>query len=164
MATISDIVASGGLLKFKPLLDIGQMECRVIYVTPEAYEWCYSSGELGRPSPNPLEFASLHAAFTDFCAGAPFDLGDHIKRLDLEKEQIDVWEIKTTPPDAVRAFGWFHNYNVFVVTHCEFRKNLKKFKSFQPHKDKVVKFTADKSCKYAPGFGRLKDEKKYFDL
>ena len=162
MATLMELEKNGTLIKFKPLLDPGQLEHRVAYMTKEAWEWCYSSKELGQSKcPNPLAYDSLHAALTDFATGTLLYLDGDIRRLDRKKEKDDIWEIKTRPPDAVRMFGWFYNRNIFVASHCAYKKDIK---NYQPHKIKAGDLRVSLNCFYAPNFGRMENANSYFNI
>lgn len=126
---------------------------------PEARDWCYSSSELGYECPNPNSFHSVFETLSSFARGDVFLLGLDYRRLKKANEQT--WEIKIAPPDSIRVFGWFYNSNVFIATHCEFRNNLKEYKSYTPHKEKIKQTRKDLGVSYHKGLDLKQNEKEY---
>jgi hypothetical protein len=170
MATLERAIKEGKLVKFQATLNlgrkvdlyVGQLAQRVIYMTPEARDWCYCTRELGYQAPNPKAYDIVRATLADFVYGQKFRLGDDIRRLDPNKD--DIWEIKTKPPDAVRVFGWFYRENVFIVSHCAYKVNLPKYKDYKPEIQKV-KDLAEELSFFRSETGKWnKDEKGYFLL
>ncbi|MCK5373743.1 MAG: hypothetical protein KAJ40_00515 [Alphaproteobacteria bacterium] len=162
MATLKQAVNDEKVLKFKAKIDVGELENRCVYVSQEAHKWCFSSKQLGEKTPNPNAWKDVNAVLSEFVEGQNLLLGLEIRRLMNIKE--DIWEIKTKPPDAVRIFGWFYKQNIFIVSHCEYRKNLKSFKAYKPHIKKVIDFSNELGFFRERHFKWSKDEKEYFKI
>ncbi|MCK5385371.1 MAG: hypothetical protein KAJ29_07305 [Alphaproteobacteria bacterium] len=171
MATLKQAVSNEKILKFKAKIDVGELENRCVYVSQEAHKWCFSSKQLGEKTPNPSAWKDVNAVLSEFVEGQNLLLGSEIRRLLLLPEikrlrhvKDDIWEIKTKPPDAVRIFGWFYKQNIFIVSHCEYRKNLKSFKAYQPHIKKVIDFSDELGFFRERHFKWSKNEKEYFKI
>ena len=126
MATLNELVAQGTLKRFQPLLDPGEQPQRFVYMEPSAQDWCFSSKELGRQTPNKWSYDRARAALTEFCAGALLYEGAHMRSIGPRKDRI--WEIKTIPPErnSIRIFGWFCTAGVFVVCLCKYKNDVSK--------------------------------------
>lgn len=144
MASLTDLEQAGKLVLFRPKLDPDQMMERQVYLAPEAHDWCFSSTELERASPNDRAFDLVHAQLRSFVVGCLMLEGAEMRRLKPPKTAAikEVWECKTTPPDAVRMFGWFYRRGIFIVSHMRFKRDLRTWKSYIPEMNRVVSFRA----------------------
>ena len=109
---------------FRPRLDPDESMERQAYLSPEAHDWCYSSTELGRPSPNDAAFDLVSAQLKAFVVGRLLLEGVDLRKLRLPRTMEEIWECKTPRPDAVRMFGWFARRAIFIVSHMKFKREL----------------------------------------
>jgi hypothetical protein len=95
-------------------------------MTPESYEWCWSSKELGKQTPNPQSFDRVRALLDDFCTGHLLREGADIRKLSppLVNKGF-AWELKAKPEKfTVRLFGWFVSPSVFLCPLCKYKKDV----------------------------------------
>jgi hypothetical protein len=124
MATIEGLCQDGTLERFEPQLDPDELPMRTVYFAPEAHEWCFSSRELGRQTPNPHSYDRVRALLSQFCAGRLLLRGAHIR--ELRPPSCRIWEFKTIPPErySVRVFGWFYRPCVFIGCLCKYKNDV----------------------------------------
>jgi hypothetical protein len=124
MAPIDGLCGDGTLERFEPQLDPGELPLRIVYLAPEAHEWCFSSRELGYQTPNPHSYDRVRALLSQFCAGRLLLRGAHVR--DLRPPRSRIWELKTIPPErySVRIFGWFYRPCVFIGCLCKYKNDV----------------------------------------
>ncbi|WP_169816644.1 hypothetical protein [Rhodovibrio salinarum] len=90
---------------------------------PSAYEWCFSSQELGKDGPNEHSFQNVRALLDEWSAGSLLFEGAHVRRLAPKKNGI--WELKTKPErHSVRLFGWFVQPKIILIVLAKFKNDV----------------------------------------
>lgn len=111
--------------------------CRYIYAAPGFASWFQDvlptlPTNRGRNLSPPEQ---VNEGFYEFVVGHEMIYGEDCRKLEPVGEHV--WELKTTD---VRVFGWFPRRSTFVAVAGAMKKNLKKFKNYQPFIASVVTF------------------------
>lgn len=113
MPTISDLVASGAIVKIEVELSAHEQQLRLLYGTPSFVAWLEDI-LAGAVPPRPLGELSpsqqIDDLFYSFLSGAPLVFNRQFRA--IRAEDNAVWELKTAD---VRIFGWFMAKDCFVA-------------------------------------------------
>ena len=114
MPTISDLVATGAIVRIEVELGPHEQPLRLLYGTPQFVTWLQEI--LAGASPPSRLLGHLAPAqqiddlFYSFLSGAPLVFSRQFRA--VRAEDNAVWELKT--PD-IRIFGWFMAKDCFVA-------------------------------------------------
>ena len=131
MSTMSDIqqlVDKGILFEYEIFDPDPDFEVvRMLYVTQELMNLCPPTGKSrDKDALTGARLDGARALFYDFVGGEKMFEGQEITFLIPPQNQV--WEFRLVPKAKnekhVRFFGWFVDYDVFVITHMQMRDNL----------------------------------------
>ena len=139
MATLEDICKGGALIRHHPELETTELEKRVLCFSTAFKTWlatdlapvpCFSGRRL-------TPYEQTEQILYDYVIGRPMAYSIEIRK--LEPLSQHVWELKT--PD-VKLFGWVPQKAHFIVTNGTLKKNVQRFKDYDPHIQVAASFRA----------------------
>ena len=151
MATILDVAAQGGIIKYDPDLKVGEQEERLFYLFPKAVSRIEQkvaklASAFGSEI-TPLE--QLDALLATFCAGDVMSFGRQFHP--LRHVDLGIWELKTAD---LRLFGWFSARDCFVCTNIDDATQIKRSQMYTGYRDEAVRLRATlplSDPKFVPG-------------
>lgn len=137
MATLSELVERGNLIRYNPSLSPREQSRGLVYLFPHVRDWMRDTLpdmepilDHGRLSPIEQVDALLH----DFVVDE--DLSYYERSHCMRPEEPGVWELKT---EDVRLIGWFKLKRVFVIAEADSAFRIKTHGLYAGYRDSTLR-------------------------